>query len=205
VTGSIPIEYDVSGRVALCVGGEPIVRRKVEGLLQAGASVRLYAAGLPVADELAELAGARLVIAEGAPNDEVLSSACLVLVSPGVARALAERLFGWARRRGVPLGAIDRPELSTFASPAALTVSGMGLRFFSFGASPGVARRLREELERALSDPRFERFIAMLGTLRDAPRSPARRERIARALEGFAMHIELHFPKWLERGEPPPG
>jgi precorrin-2 dehydrogenase/sirohydrochlorin ferrochelatase len=69
------------------------------------------------------------------------------------------------------------------------------------GASPALARRIREDLEALFADLRFARFLEALAALRrELPRGE-RGARIKEAVKGFAIEGRLRFPAWLERTE----
>ena len=93
---------------------------------------------------------------------------------------------------------LDRPELSTFVNPAAFEVSGLGVRLFSHGVSPGLVKRLREGLEAGLADARLARFVERLSALRDTLPRGERAERMRRAVEGFEIQLRLRFPDWFD-------
>src|SRR5690606_22928164 len=107
-----------------------------------------------------------------------------------------------ARAAGRLFCVLDRPELSTFANPAVADVAGIGLRLFGGGAAPGLTRRLREELERVLGEPRFARFVAELASMRRAWPRGERPARTLRALEGFALEGRFRLPSWFADSEP---
>lgn len=198
-----PIQLDVSGQPALVVGAEGEVVGKIERLLEAGAKVRVVAEGA-VEPRVAELAEAGALALERRPfEDGDLAGARVVFVATGEEET-GRRLIDAARAAGALLCTVDRPELSTFVNPAVASVAGLDLTIGTSGASPALARRLREDLESVFSDPRFARFLAALGALRARLPRGERAERARRAVEGFALRAELVFPAWLDRGEDPP-
>jgi precorrin-2 dehydrogenase len=184
---SWPVALEVGGRRAVAIGAGVELDRKVEALEQAGASV------------------ARLEATPGddAALDTALADVFLVLLAPGD-DAAAARLHAWAVPRGRLVCTIDRPETCTFTGLAVARAGGLTLTVSTGGASPGLARRVREDLEAALGDARVARFLASLRALRaELPRGE-RARRLAAAVRGFRLDVRLHFPPWFERGDPPP-
>src|SRR5262249_43770230 len=117
--------------------------------------------------------------------------------------ARARRWHAAAVREGRLFCAVDRPEVSTFVNVAVVRVPGLTMTFGTGGASPGTARRVREDLQALFSDPRFGRSVEQPAALRaPLPRGP-RAARMAEAVRGFAIEARLLFPAWFERGEQP--
>jgi precorrin-2 dehydrogenase/sirohydrochlorin ferrochelatase len=203
---TLPIELDLQGRDALVVGAFPELTAKVERLLEAGAVVTVIAEG-PPGPELAALAG-RITLLERAATDADLEGKAVVFAAPFTTpegEARARRWHARALGRGALFCCVDRPETCTFVSPAVVRVPGLGMTISTGGRSPGLARRIREDLSALFGDPRFGRFVERLGELRAALPRGRRAAPMARAVEGFAVEAGLRFPAWFERGEPPPG
>jgi siroheme synthase-like protein len=201
----LPVEYDVRGRPAVVVGADALVISKVERLLRAGARVTVYACEHEVEASVDELARAgELRLERGGPDCRTLEDACVVFVSPAV-EGEVDGEWERARAKNRLWCTLDRPERSTFVNPAVATRAGIGLRLVSGGKSPALLRRLREDLERLLSDPRLERFVDELGSRRAALPREGRGARMRAAVRGFAITGRLVFPGWFEAGgEPPP-
>jgi precorrin-2 dehydrogenase/sirohydrochlorin ferrochelatase len=196
----LPIELDVAGREALVVGAGRETAAKIARLIEAGARVTVVASG-PVDGPLRE--DRRVVLHERALEDTDLETPCVVFVEPGD-DALSQRLHAWGVRTGRPVCTLDRPELSTFANPAVVEVSGLTIAFGAGGASPGTLRRIREDLGALFADERLGRWLDALRTLRERLPHGARGKTMAAAVRGFGIDARLRFPPWFERGEEPP-
>jgi siroheme synthase-like protein len=198
---TLPIELDVRDRDAIVVGADATVCSKIGRLLAAGARVAVYPLGGDVA--LPPALAARVVVAEGAPDDAALGAALVVFASPSQtawAKAFAPR----ARAERSLFSAIDRPELSTFINPAALSVSGISLRFASGGALPGFVRRLRIAFAEALAEPSVAAFVARVAALRHATPRDERAAVVRAALAGLSVKLELRLPTWFTEDRDPP-
>lgn len=203
----LPIEVDVKERRVAVLGGEALLIPKIERLLAAQALVLLYTCGRPVAGELARAIaacgdGGTVVVVAREPHERELETACAIFASPGLAPSVLSRWGQWARREARLFCAIDRPEHNTFASPAAAEVSGIGVRCFSAGVSPGLVKRLCHEIAAALGDERFASFVQRLAELRaslppasagDGRRAAAMRD----ALHGFRVVVAWTWPSWF--------
>ena len=144
----LPLAVDVAGRPALVVGAGELVLAKVERLLAAGALVTVCAPG-EVAPGVAELAvSRRITLVHRAPAEPEVAAAVVIFVAPEE-EAIADALAARARREGRLVSTIDRPERSTFVSPAVTEASGVIVTVATDGVSPGLAKRLREDLAAA--------------------------------------------------------
>ena len=88
-----------------------------------------------------------------------------------------------ARACRVPINVVDRPELSTFIFPAIIDRGDVVVAVGTGGASPVLARRLRERIE-ALLPARIGDFAALMGRFRRARRAKAVRQTFVAPLLG---------------------
>lgn len=202
----LPIELDVRGRDALVAGASPEVLSKIDRLLAAGARVTVIAPDPAGAEIEARAASGAIALLRREVDDADLEGKAVVFLAPTTTpadEARARRLHERALRAGLLLSTIDRPETSTFVSSAVVSASGLTMTFSTAGASPGTARRIREDLEALFSDPRFARFLEALGALRAKLPRGERAARMAEAVKGFGVEARLRFPAWFERQAEP--
>lgn len=186
----------------LVVGAVGEIAGKVPRLVAAGARVRVVTEGEVDALIQLEVDAGRVELAHRPFAWSDLDGAWLVYVGLGH-EALDAELFAWATRERRLLNTVDRPATCTFISPAVVDLPELQLSVSTHGASPGTARRIREDLEATFRDPRFAAYVAALRRLRDAVPRAERAARLARALAGFEVRASLVFPSWLTRGEEP--
>ncbi len=199
---TFPVEVVLQGRRALLVGAGPDVASRVDRLLEAGALVTVVTEG-PPGPELEERAS-RVTLLTRAATDADLEGQAIVFAAPATTpegEARARRWHAEAARAGRLFCAVDRPEACTFVNSAVARVGGLTMTFSTGGHSPGLARRLREDLEALFSDARFARFLTQLGALRASLPRGARVAPMADALRGFAVEARLRFPAWFENGD----
>lgn len=177
-----PIFLNLKGRRCLVVGGGPVAERKVEGLLQAGAAVTVVSPRLTerlhrVAEEkklshvareyqTGNLAGCELVFA--ATDD------------PAVNRAIYDE----AREQGVWANTADDPAHCDFILPSVLRRGELQVAVATGGASPALARAIREELERY-----FTEDYAMLSEVVAEVRRELREHGIAASAETWGRAL----------------
>lgn len=201
----LPVGLDLSGREALVIGQGGEIPAKVDRLIEAGARVTVIAAD-PDPPILARAAAGRLVCHRREAEDADLDGRAIVYVAPFTTPEEEARVKRWhaaALAAGRLFCCIDRPEACTFVSTAIVRAPGLTMTFGTDGASPGAARRIREDLEALFADPRLARFLDKLAALRASLPRGARAARLAEAVKGFSIEARLHFPAWLERGEDP--
>jgi uroporphyrin-III C-methyltransferase/precorrin-2 dehydrogenase/sirohydrochlorin ferrochelatase len=145
----LPVFLDLQTGPILLVGGGELVRAKLRLLLSAGARIRWYAtdgqhdvSGLDAAD------AARIEHAEGDPLTADLSGVIAVLCAG--AGELGPGMSARAKAVGLPVNVMDDLTHSTFIFPAIVDRGGVVVAIGTGGASPVVARRVRERIEAML-------------------------------------------------------
>jgi uroporphyrin-III C-methyltransferase/precorrin-2 dehydrogenase/sirohydrochlorin ferrochelatase len=131
------------------IGSGELARAKLRVLLAAGARVRWYTAGGDHdVSELTPLEAARVELVRGDPLaadlDRLIAVFCAGAGETGVAMSLR------ARSAGLPVNVMDDLEHSTFIFPAIVDRGDVVVAIGTGGASPVVARRVRERIEAAL-------------------------------------------------------
>ena len=146
--GYLPIFVDMRGRDCLVVGGGASAESRVSALVEAQAVVTLIAP--EITPRLAVFANDRAIrycareytagdmrgrfMAWAATEDETT----------------AQAMAGDARAMGILINAADRPALCDFITPAIVKRGAVQIAIGTGGASPALARRLRERLERII-------------------------------------------------------
>jgi len=152
-----PVLLNLSGKLVVVVGGGAVGLRKLAAILESGAAVRLIdprpRSDLPTGvNHIAEayhaehLDGAALAFASATPevNAQVVSD---------------------CRARGVWVNAATSPTDGDFALPAVVRRGELTLAVSTGGASPALARRIREKLEAEFDDA-FAEWVRVLAEVR---------------------------------------
>lgn len=161
-----PVCLEMAGRRCLVVGGGPVAERKVAGLLEAGA--RLTVVSPAVTARLADLARAeriRLVPRFYAAGDLAGHSVVFVATDDGRVNADVARD---ARAVGILVNAADDPAHCDFILPAVLRRGELTVTVSTGGASPALARTVRDELDAYLDR---EDYTALARVAADARRT----------------------------------
>ncbi|MBE3557951.1 MAG: bifunctional precorrin-2 dehydrogenase/sirohydrochlorin ferrochelatase [Ktedonobacteraceae bacterium] len=158
-----PIMLDVRGRRAIVIGGDHIAAGKAAALSAAGAQVtvinpvfctdlqemeqRERAALLRKSYEPGDLAGAFVVVA--ATND----------------RQQIEAIWQETQQRGQLVNIVDVPARCNFILPSILRRDQLTIAVSTEGASPGLARRIRQQLEHLFS-PAYGKYLRLAAIVR---------------------------------------
>ena len=187
-----PIFLDVRGRPCLVVGGGAISTRKVEGLLQAGASVTVMS---PEVTEIirnhADTGALRHIKRPYRQGN--LSGYFLVYAATGVPEVDA-MMANEAKATGVLLNLVDRPALCDFITPAVVRRGDISIAISTNGKCPGFAKRVRREIE-TLVGPEFGAALESVAAQRErlmqggATDQSERHERVETALNRAWNHL----------------
>ncbi|MBN2429655.1 MAG: bifunctional precorrin-2 dehydrogenase/sirohydrochlorin ferrochelatase [Deltaproteobacteria bacterium] len=140
-----PVFLNIKDRLCVVVGGGSVGLRKAQGLVAAGARVRLVAPVAPEAEELP--AGLEFVRSEYRSGD--LDGAFLAFAATDD-RAVNAAVADEAKRLGVPVNVADVPEEGDFSLPAQFSRGDLCVAVSTRGNSPAFAVLVKEYLTTAL-------------------------------------------------------
>lgn len=148
-----PLMLDLRGRKCVVVGGGEIARRKIDGLLIAGAEVTVV-----TPTSVAMIAGVRVLQRAFEPQD--LYGAWLVIAATDDPQTNA-RVAEEATARQIWVNVVDDPQRCTAIMPAVVRRGLLCLAISTAGACPVWARRLRDDLA-AQYGPEYEKLTELL-------------------------------------------
>lgn len=155
-----PAFLDLRGKLCVIVGGGAVAARKAESLARAGAVVRVVAPD--VRTDIRRMRGVEWKRGRFAARD--LDGAALVIAATSDAR-VQRAVWHEANRRGILCNSADSAARSNFLAPAAFSRGDLHIAVSTGGASPALARRIRQELER-LFGPEYSELLSLLRELR---------------------------------------
>jgi uroporphyrin-III C-methyltransferase/precorrin-2 dehydrogenase/sirohydrochlorin ferrochelatase len=156
----LPVFLDTATGHVVLAGNGHAAPAKLALLRAAGATVYWFAGA-----SHSDLANDdNVIVFDRDPADEDLKGALAVICAANDERdaALAAR----ARALGIPVNVVDRPQISTFIIPAIVDRGEVVIAIGTGGASPVLARRLREKIE-AILPARIGAFAALLRRYRE--------------------------------------
>lgn len=163
--GLFPLFVELSGRPCLVLGGGAIATRKVDGLLAAGAFITIVSPA--ITDPLAafvEEGRVRHVARGYADGDLEGFVLAFAATDDGTINAA---VAAEGRRRGVWVNAADDPASCDFILPSVLRRGALTVAVSTGGASPALARVVREQIEACVP----EGYAALADVAADVRRS----------------------------------
>jgi precorrin-2 dehydrogenase/sirohydrochlorin ferrochelatase len=199
-----PAFLKLSGRRCLVVGAGPVGEEKIEGLLRAGAEIRVLAPrATPRVRALARAGKIRWEPRQFRTSD---LRGIFLLVAATSSAKLHEKIYRQARRRAVLCNIVDDPPYCDFYYGAVVQRGSLQIAISTSGRSPALAQRLRKQLEKQFSQE-YELWLEELGAAREKlftePIDPERRRRLLhrlasqRSLEGFLRRRKLNVKRAL--------
>lgn len=163
---SYPIFIELKGRLCVVIGGGTVGRRKMQGLLAAGARVRLVD---PQGDK--ESMPPEVEWRSSNYRAEDLDGAVLVFAATD-RREVNAAIAQDARNAGIPVNVADAPDESDFTVPASLRRGALTVAVASSGQSPSLAVLVRDEISELLG-PEWETIMEIAAALRRKRLTPA--------------------------------
>jgi len=158
-----PVFALIAGKPCLVVGGGSVAARKVQDLLAAGARVTVVSPALtPGLAALAAKGEIRHLQADF--QKEQVEGMALVIGATDDQEVNAQ-VSAAAQARGIWVNIVDQPDLCTFIVPAQVRRGELTLAISTGGASPALARKIREELELHFG-PEYGHYLVLLQAVR---------------------------------------
>ncbi len=158
-----PIFAVIEDKPCLVVGGGAVGERKVQDLLASGAKVTVVSRTLtPILAALAS-EGKIVYLAEDFADNQVESMA-LVMAATDDPEVNA-KVSAAAQARGIWVNVADDPEHCTFIVPAQVKRGDLTLAISTGGASPALARKVREDLQQQFG-PEYGPYLDLLKRVR---------------------------------------
>ena len=199
------VSLHLQGRLGVVIGGEDEAAHKTALLLDVGANVVVV--NLTLNAPLRKLTAAGKVLHRGRRFRSTDTQGAFVIINTLAQDVdLARSLRDASEAEGFLVWSIDQPELSDFMMPAVVRRGALRMAISTGGASPTLARTLRQNCEEIFDDE-FEHFLEWLGALRehvqaDEPSMVKRRERLNAAVEGFQLKGTIDYPQaWTAHKE----
>ncbi|RJR39789.1 MAG: bifunctional precorrin-2 dehydrogenase/sirohydrochlorin ferrochelatase [Deltaproteobacteria bacterium] len=158
-----PVFVRLDERPCLVVGGGAVGERKVQDLLEAGARVTVVSPELTPA--LAAMAArGEIRHLPGDFQEEQVQGMALVVGATDDMEVNA-KVSAAAQARNIWVNIVDQPDLCTFIVPAQVRRGELTLAISTGGASPALARKIREELEEHFG-PEYGPYLALMQAVR---------------------------------------
>ena len=160
-----PIFLDLSGRRCVVVGGGEVASRKARKLLQAKAEVVVISP-----EVMPELESVAVEVRRRPYEEGDLEGAYLAFAAADSREANAA-VAREAKERDIPINVADKPSDGDFALPSTLRRGRLQVAVSTGGASPALARKIKDELE-AVFGPEWAGLVERLHVARRRGASP---------------------------------
>ena len=158
-----PIMLDIRGRSTIVIGGDRIAAEKAAALSTSGAIVRVL--NPTFCDELLQQAEQkRITLWQKAYEPGDLAGALLVIAATND-QTLIDALCAETKERGQLLNIVDVPKYCSFIIPSILRRDQLTIAVSTEGASPGLAKRIRQSLEK-LFPPAYGVYLRLASVAR---------------------------------------
>lgn len=158
-----PIFLDIKNRNCLVVGGGDVGTRKVEKLLECGASVTVVS--IDTTKKLKRLFEDRqIALIERAYRPSDLESRFLVIGATND-ELLNQQLSMDAEKSKLLCNIADRPKACNFILPAIVQQGDLVLAISTSGKSPAFAKKVRKDLEKQFGEA-YAVFLDLMGAIR---------------------------------------
>ena len=187
-----PAFLKLSGRRCLVVGAGPVGEQKIEGLLRAGAEIRVLAPR--ATPRVRAWARAGKICWEPRQFRTSDLRGIFLLVAATSSAKLHQKIYRQARRRGVLCNIVDDPPHCDFYYGAVVQRGSLQIAISTSGYSPALAQRFREQLEKQFG-PEYALWLEELGAAREKLFSesidPERRRRLLHRLASQRSFAEF--------------
>lgn len=174
----LPVFLPLAGRKLVIVGGGDLALRKLRLALKTGADIHVVSPEIH-ADIEAIVRSGKIAWADRAFDATDVEGASAVFAATGIedVDSAVSRAAGEA---GVPVNAVDRPEISSFTMGSIVDRAPMVIGISTDGAAPVLARRVKTLVEQAIPE-RIGDVAAFARRFRDTVRRLVPTERARRA------------------------
>ena len=155
-----PILLNIQDKKCLVVGGGNVAWRKVCSLKDAGARVTVVSPEFcPEMEKETGIERIQQKYEEGFLNE------VLVVIASTDDEEVNKKVYYDAVKRGILVNVVDRPEFCSFIVPATISRGDLSISISTGGASPALARNIRESLEKQFGDE-YGEFAKLLSETR---------------------------------------
>lgn len=198
------VSLNVQGRSCLVLGGDEEAVEKIERLLDAGAKVTVVNPSLHMILRKHTASGKIIHRGRTFRSTDVQNGVTLVMNTLFGDDELAKQLYELSKVERFLVWSIDQPDLSTITMPALVRRGHLRVAISTSGASPSLAKALRQDLETILVEELDECLKWLAGVRKELrnsePSEVKRREQLQQIIEGFRLTGTLEYPNaWREQ------
>lgn len=179
----------------MVIGGGKVGLGKLKGLLEAGARIRVI--DPKPLSELFRLAKKKKIDLVPRSYRAGDLSRAFAAVAATDDRQTNQAIRREAKRKKVLLNVVDKPEFCDFVFPAVVRRGDFSVSISTGGASPSLAKKVREELE-GLFGPEYGLLVRLMLSLREKTSPGPARSRLFRQFVRSPVLASLKKRNWME-------
>lgn len=193
MTKYYPIFLNLENKEVVVIGGGKVAERKIYTLLECGARVKVISP--EVTPRLKDLAEKKEILWENRPYQKGdLEGAYLVIAATNDPET-QKAVFSEAEEKKIPCNVVDKPEYCSFIVPSTIKRGDLTIAISTGGASPAVARRIRENLEEYFGKE-YEFYLILMKKIREEIlKSNLSQEEKEKKLQTFALAPLVNYIK----------
>lgn len=161
--GYYPVMLDIRGRPVTVIGGDRVAAEKAAALVGSGARVSVLCA--EAGAQMLELAARGLVVLRQRAYEPGDLAGAFLVVAATTDQAQIEAIWCETQERGQPVNIVDAPRYCSFILPSILRRGRLTVAVSTEGASPALARGVRQHLEAHFSAA-YETYIELAALAR---------------------------------------
>lgn len=158
-----PVMLDLRGRTTLVIGGDAVALEKATALVAAGAHVHVQSPEF--CEPLLQMAAHKQVILHRKAYQVGDLAGAFVVVAATHEPQLVQAIWAEAQERGQLLNIVDEPAYCSFILPSILHREQLTIAVSTEGASPGLAKRIRHNLEE-MFPPTYGSYVRLAALVR---------------------------------------
>lgn len=155
-----PIFLNIQDKKCVVVGGGNVAWRKVCSLKEAGARVTVVSPEFcPELEKETEIERIKQ------KYDKEFLKGALVVIASTDDEEVNKRIYYDATEKGILVNVVDKPEFCSFIVPASIVQGDLRISISTGGASPALARNIREYLEKQFGNE-YNELTKLLSEMR---------------------------------------
>lgn len=158
-----PVMLDIRERPVIVIGGDRIAAEKATALAASGARVSVISPDFCA--ELLDLAERGAVTLRRKSYEPGDLAGAFVVVAATTDERMIEAIWQETQSRNQPVNIVDVPRYCTFILPSVLRRGKLTVAVSTEGASPSLAKRIRQQLEEVFP-PAYEAYIDLAAQAR---------------------------------------
>lgn len=186
-----PLMLDLSNRLCIVIGGGKVAERKIETLVEGKAKVKVVSPVVTARIDALALKG--IISWENRGYTKGDLEGFFLIIAATDNKILNKEVYQDVNHGVQFVNVVDSPDLCTFIVPSSVNRGNLHIAISTHGASPGLAKKIRLELEKQYGEE-YVQYTAFLAKMREWVLennldSNTRREYFEYILE----------PKWFEK------